>query len=223
MNEQQQRAFDALVKRLSSGDCPPDPAGEVPQDLGDDTMRSLLYALLQTDATTSQALNAIGRIHGAVVDINELRIAYPDEIAGMLGPRYPKVAERSERIRAVLCDVFKREHELSLASLHEMPKREARSYLEGLEGMPLAAALRVGLTAFSIHGVPVDDRLGEALIAEGVFEQGRPTGEMSGSLERAVRAADSLDTVLRLEAWADGSTGKPRRKSKPAGQTAKGR
>lgn len=223
MNEQQHKVFEGLIKRLSTGECPPDPVSDVPQDLGDETMRALLYAMLRADATSSQALNAIGRIHSAVVDTNELRIAYPDEIAEMLGPRYPKVAERSERIRAVLCDVFRREHDLSLASLHELPKREARSYLEGLEGIPHYAALRVGLTVFSIHCVPVDERLGDALIAKGAFDEGCSTDEMSGSLERAVRAADSLETVLRLEDWADGSGGKSKRKGRPTGQTAKGR
>ena len=175
------------------------------------------------ESLVAQAANAIGRIRSSVVDLNELRIAYPDEITEMLGPRYPKVAERSERIRAVLCDVFNREHELSLASLHEMPKREARAYLEGLEGIPHSVAHRVGLTVFSIHCVPVDDRLGDALIAKDAFDPGTPTQEMSGSLERAIRAADSLDTFLRLEEWADSPESKPKRKSKPAGQAAKGR
>jgi len=155
-----------------------------------------------------------------LVDLNELRIAYPDEIAGLLGPRYPGVMARAERIRAVLCDVFNHENEISLARLYEMNKREARTYLESLVGITPFVAHRVALGVFQIHCVPVDSKLTEALIDAEALDEGTPPTDAAGSLERAIRATDSWDTFLQLEAWAEagGPTKKPgRRSSKSSG------
>ena len=230
MNEEQHLVFEKLIEELEREPLPVDPAKSVPEELGDFTVRSLLYALLRYDASSAQALNAAGRIRAAVVDLNELRIAYPDEIAGLLGPRYPGVMARAERIRAVLSDVFNHENEVSLARLYELPKREARTYLEGLVGITPFVAHRVALGVFSIHCVPVDSRLTEALLAADALDEGTTPADASGSLERAIRATDSWGTFLRLEEWAEagGPARRPgRRPSKGTGEpkapAAKGR
>jgi hypothetical protein len=230
VNEEQHLVLEQLIAELEGEPVPADPAAGVPEDLGDVTVRALLYALLRYDATSTQAINAAGRIRAAVVDLNELRIAYPDEIAGLLGPRYPGVMARAERIRAVLCHVFKNESEISLARLYELPKREARTYLESLVGVTPFVAHRVALGVFSIHCVPVDSRLVDSLVAAEALDMGTPPADAAGSLERAIRATDSWGTFLRLEAWAE--AGGPTRKTghrptkaatEPKAPAAKGR
>lgn len=230
MTEDNHREFEKLIADLEREPLPEDSAALIPEELGDITIRSLLYALLRYDASSAQALNAAGRIRAAMVDLNELRIAYPDEIAGLLGPRYPGVMARAERIRAVLCDVFNRENEVSLSRLYEMNKREARTYLESLVGITPFAAHRVSLGVFSIHCVPVDSKLAESLISADALESGTSPTDASGSLERAIRATDSWPTFLRLEAWAEagGTTKKSGRRSTkgtgdPKASAAKGR
>lgn len=220
MNDDQQDALRILLDSLPA-EVPSDPAEQVPEDLGDASARGLLYALLRGDASAAQAHNAISRIRSAVVDLNELRIAYPDEIASLLGPRYPEVHERCERMRAVLCSVFAQEHEIGLNSLFEMPKRDARNVLEGLSGVTPFVALRVGLCVFGIHGMPVDKAMCAGLIAAGVLEEGALPADAAAQLERAVRAADSRDTFLKLEAWADDGCPLPKGKRK-AKAAAKG-
>lgn len=172
-------------------------------DHGDAVVHELVYSLLIWEATPSQALNALKRLFDGVVDYNELRICMADEIAALLGPRYPLVEERAERLKAALHHVYNLEHEVTLARLNDLSKRDAKAYLEGLEGVPPFVVARVILIALGGHAAPIDHRLRDQLVAAKAADDSLDAATITSQLERHVRANESLEFFAKLEAWRD--------------------
>lgn len=211
------RRLSSLLRRLhgAHGGVTHEPASAlapVPA-WADATLDEFLLSFLMWESTTAKARGALRRVRECVVDYNELRVCLPHELGELLGERYPRAQERTERLHAALTDLYRREHAMSLARLAEAPKREALAYLASLEGVPSYVAARVFLVTLGGHAVPVDDRLLAMLQTEGLGECGS-TPEAAGAwLERHVRATEALQTHLLLQAWAD--EGAPRKEKKP--------
>ena len=179
------------------------PLPAAPPTLAEPILGDFLMAFLSWETTSARAAAAIRRITNSVVDLNEFRVCLPDEIVGIIGDRYCMAAERAERLRAALNEIYRREHALSLASLRDAPKRDARAYLESVPGVPGYVAARVLLLALAAHAAPVDGRIGRALAAAGLIDSPSQTAEGAAILERRVRAGTLRDAYLSLQAWAD--------------------
>jgi hypothetical protein len=179
------------------------------------------------DASTEKALTAYGRLFESIIDFNELRVCMPHETAGYLGTRYPLATERSERLRAILRNIFLREHEVTLDPLHSATKREVKRYLESLEGMVPYIAGRVMLLCFEVHTIPVDELLRQQLIAASAVDETATVGEISSWLGRQIKARDGRQRHYDLQAWVDRTGGKTsarsRRKKAPSGKTTRKR
>jgi len=174
-------------------------------DEGASLRHRLVFSFLLWNASTAQAVRGLTRLEKVFVDINDLRIAMIDEIVETLGPRYPLVQERAMRLRAALNDVFRREHSVDLEHLRAVPKRQARAYLDSLDGAPQYVAARVALLGLGAHSLPVDDRLA-VLLGKRCSLAAAPDPEALGSaLEKRVRAADAQRTHRALQAWSDAS------------------
>jgi hypothetical protein len=186
-----------------------------PPDEFDPLVHQLLFSMLLWEASTGQAKAAIKRVRDSVVDYNELRVCVPDEVAHVMGEKYPLGHERAMRLRSTLNDIYHRQHSISLAHLPEMGKREARHYLESLEGCPGFVASRLCLLGGIGHAVPVDERLCDLLIQEQVLEQGTLLDAAASWLDRHVRAEEALETYLLLQAWSDEHGHPPKRDKRP--------
>jgi len=191
--------LSALLKQLKRAYR--DAEASAPED-ATDPVHHLLWSALLWDASQTKARAAYKKLTDAAADLNEFRVLLPAEIAELLGPRYPNVDERAARIRMLLTDVYNREHDVTLASLEKTQKREARKYLETLEGATPYISARTFAVGLDGHAIPVDSRLLEKLVAAGVAEEDADPAAVSGSLERAVKAADTIETIALLETWA---------------------
>lgn len=211
------KALAALLKRLAN-EFPPAPAssaaGETADalpdapptraiDAGEPVLGELVWSFLLWESTTARAHAAAKRIASAIVDFNELRVCLPDELVRLLGERYPRAAERALRLRAALSDVVRREHGMSLQRLESLGKREARAYLESLDGVPPFVAARVTAAALGGHAVPVDERLLARLIDAEILTQGTDVVGAGAALDRRVRADDTQKTNRLLREWVD--------------------
>ncbi|GIK19869.1 MAG: hypothetical protein AMXMBFR77_05870 [Phycisphaerales bacterium] len=183
------------LKPLGSGHAGTPPEGTDP------VVHELVYSFLAWEASAPLATGALNRMQGAVVDYNELRVCYPQELASLMGEGYPLALERATRLRAALTEVYRREHGIALARLVDLPKRDARVYLETLEGVPPFVAARVVLLALGGHAVPLDSVLHGLLAAEEAVEPGSTVADAMGWLERTLRAKESEEAYLLLEAW----------------------
>ena len=166
-----------------------------------DPVQQLIHGFLTWDATHAAADQAFGRLTKSMVDLNDLRVTDPAELAASLGPRYPRVQERSTRLVRALQAIYIREHVVDLSKLAAMPKREARAYLEGLEGMTPHVAAGVCLLTLDAHAIPVDDQLHANLVSEGVVEADSTLAETQAFLEHHIPAADAIEAYHLLRAW----------------------
>jgi len=175
---------------------------------GEDPVGQLIYGFLHWNAPRCTADAAMEKIHRDMVDFNDLRVSHTHEIVALLGDRYPAVHERAIRLRETLHEVFNREHTLSLHKLSNRPKKENRLYLEQLPGIAPFVAAHVSLVVFTGHAVPVDDRLVALLKEEKVVNPSFTLPQVTGYLERNVRADDAAETHAALTAWVDAGTGR---------------
>ncbi len=188
----------------------PTPADEDP------LLQELVYSFLLWDATTTQARTLMRRLSETFVDSNELRVCLADELAEVMGDRYPRAWERSQRLRAALQDLYKREHGMRLTPLSSANKRDIRGYLDSLDGIPPFVAARVFLVGFGGHAVPCDARLADLLADEGVIDAKlTDPAEIGAWLERQIRAAESLEGGLLFQAWSDEKGTPPKREKRP--------
>jgi chorismate mutase len=217
--------FDALVKKLEKklGGAGSASAGSLFPGASvtpDPLLNELVVSMLLWESSISHAAKAIERIDEELVDLNELRVCLPEELASIMGARMPKSVERAQRLIAVLNEIYERENELSLASLGEMNKRDAQEYLSSIDGLPVYASARVILFGMDWHAFPLDERLAKLLSAEGVISQGESVEHQNAQLERGVRASDSARAYSLVEHWAQnerGSSRSSRSRSKAGG------
>jgi hypothetical protein len=207
------RKFSTLLRSLKQkhGEvAPPVVTPETP-DAFDDLVHELVYSMLLWECSSAQARAAHKRIRDAVVDYNELRVCVPDEISALLGERYPLAAERAVRLRSSLNDIFRREHGVRLAHLAEHGKREARAYLEGIDGLPPFVAARLIVVRLGGHAMPTDERLRDLLADKGILPPQTAVHDAAGWLEHRVKAGDAREAHLLLQAWSDECGRPPRR------------
>lgn len=217
------KKLQALVKRLRTdhgelGETPPEvPA--LPEDPGP-LLRLFLHSMLLWEASTSQAASAMKRIAERVVDVNELRVCFAPEVAEMLGDRYPRAQERAERLRASMNEIYRREHALSLERVSQLPKKDARKYLESIEGVPGFVSARVTLLGLGQHAMPCDERLHDLLVAEGAIEKDVSPDGAGAWLERQTKAGEGVATHALLQRYSDEHGTSAARKPKPAPEPA---
>lgn len=203
------KKFATLLRKLKGVTPLPEPLAEPVPAWIEPGVEELVFSMLVWDARTSQAREAIARLRAGVVDYNELRVCFPEEIRQLIGDRYPKAAERAARIRAALNDLYKREHRVTLQAVLSAGKRDARQYLETLDGVPPFAAARVFLASCGGHAVPVDERIRDFLADEGVIAATDEPDAVSSWLERQLKAGEASAAYGALQAAADELTKKP--------------
>jgi hypothetical protein len=195
------KKLNALLKRLRAtyGEAVADPGLEGCPETADKLLWHLVFSFLAWEASTARAVMATKRLHGSVVDYNELRVCLNDELVRMVGDRYPRALERVTRLRSTLNDLYRREHAVSLKSLPELPKREARQLLDSCEGLPPFVSARMLLFSLGGHAFPLDHRIHQALLTEEAAPEN--FDEAAGWLERHFRVGEAAPAYLLIEAW----------------------
>lgn len=208
-----------VLKRLLKEQTPADRVPSKGFEEYEPACTMLVYSFLLWESTPRQAAAGLQRLGESIIDLNDLRVAMPTEVAELTGMRDGLAGERTARLRAVLNDVFRREHLVTLGRLESISKREVRDYLDALEGMPSFVAARVTLLGFGGHAVPIDSRLQKMLTSEGVFESGTSPDDAERWLERQIRATDAEDIALLLEGWRDADRSRAGSKDAPASRS----
>lgn len=172
-------------------------------DPGQPILNEFVRSMLIWEASTAKAAAAMKRMAEACVDLNEFRVCLPGEMVKIIGERYPRVEERCLRLRAALNQLFIREHALTMQHLTDLGKREAREYLEGLDGVPRFATARVCLLCLGGHCAPVDGRIMRRLVDGKAIDPASTADAAASTLERAVRSGDLAEAYWLLQCAAD--------------------
>lgn len=193
--------LNELLTRARSGSVRPSPADApaTPLEGTDHIVTNLIFSVLLWESNVNDAIGALERIRERFIDVNELRVSPQDEIAGVINADDDVAEQRASSIRRALNQIYREHHCVTLASLSDLPKREARDALFAIEALPRFAASRVALLSLSCHCAPVDSRILELLTGEGVVDPGTDAEGASGLLERAIRAGELAKGYLALE------------------------
>lgn len=196
-----------LLKRLRGeyGQSGPVDSSPVlpPIDVAEPILGEFLRAFLAWESTGSRAQVALKRIEDSVVDFNELRICLPDELIRLMGDRYPRVEERALRMRASLNDLYLRQHAVTLEHLRDLPTKDAKGFLESLDGVPRYVSSRVLLICLGGHAAPVDGRICRRLVEAKLVDDAAAPESAAIMLEKKTRTEDLPDLYRLLQAWAD--------------------
>jgi hypothetical protein len=168
--------FTSVVRRYGAAPAPATPvlAGHDAAD----PLAILLTNYLLWESSASLAEDALARLSRVIVDANELRVMLEGEVAEAIGDKYPFVEERARRLRATLNDIFRRQHRTSLDHLRNAPRKDQRSYIEGLAEIPPFVAGRTLSIAFELPSPFIDDTTVELLHQQGVVEPSATTAEV---------------------------------------------
>jgi len=155
----------------------------------DDPIRRLALAILGEDCGEADASATLDRLLSNMVDWNEIRVSTPDQVSRAMGDRIPDGLERARRLSRALHAVYLHEHRISLERLRNMGRREARLFLESLEGMNDYTAAAVMLWSFGGHAIPVNDAFHHALREAGLVHSTATRAEVQAFLERNINAS----------------------------------
>lgn len=206
----------ASLLRANAVAAPAETDGEAP-----DLVPLLVHSFLVWEATLAQADAAMSRIRHATVSFNDFRVCLVNEVMDLLGPRYPRVQERSIRVRAAINDLFRREHSVSLERAANMNKRDAKTYIESLQGMVPFVSARVSLLGLGVHGVPVDEQTLGALVHHGVLHEQTTLAEAIGWLQRHIPAEKAVAAHRALQKAAESWASKAGRSGSGASRAAR--
>lgn len=216
--------LQALLARLSKTPVAlaPRPVLETApgESMTDAVCQELVFAYLVWEAGEKRARAVAAKLCETFVDLNEMRVCLPSELAAFFGQTYPRAAERAERMRASLNDIYDRQHAVTLVALVSMNKREARAYLESIEGIPPYVAARTLLLGLGGHAFPLDERLARVLMNENALADAGDLSAASAWLERQVRSGEAAGALAALEALCESS---PAAESKPTKRPARGK
>ena len=194
--------FDALLKRIQQ-----EHTAEPPAEL--DAVTQMVVGFLEWNATNAQAVKAHAQLMAELVDNNDLRVSLPQELVALIGEKYPQADERVSRLREVLHEVYAREHAVALDSLAGKPKKQVRTYIESLPGITPYVSALVMLLGFSVHAMPVDDRLAALLGEEEAVDPDATLDEIGQFIGRRVKAGEMVGTHTLLRVWADSQQLRP--------------
>ena len=115
----------------------------------DDPMRRLAIGVLGVECGDDEASRAVDGALQKLVDWNEMRVSSGAELNQATGNRIPNGVKRCQQLIRALQSVYDCENTLSLERVKGMARREARHYLEALEGLESRLEQHRPLTSLS--------------------------------------------------------------------------
>ncbi len=183
--------FNRLVRKFGKPK-PPEPS---------EPLEQLLVAILGGNTSHHKALTAFRKLREQMVDLNELRVTPVSELAKIIGPLIPQADIKAQRIVDVLNDIRRRHDTLDLSFLKQRGRREAREYLESLEGVDRCTAASVTLFSLGGHAMPVDDLTLQLLRKDEVVDAAAELPEVQSFLEHHISASDAAVFSLLLDRY----------------------
>ncbi|MCL2330137.1 MAG: hypothetical protein FWC56_02420, partial [Phycisphaerae bacterium] len=119
-------------------------------------IEQLIIGILAENTSETKASALFKRLCDQMVDLNELRVTPAVELAETIGTSLPQAREKADRIVRVLHEIRQRQDNLDLSFLKQRGRREAREFLDSLEGVGAYAAASVMVHSLGGHAIPVD-------------------------------------------------------------------
>lgn len=170
-----------------------DDAGQRPETAPTEPLEQLVRALLSWEASDTAASKAYRELMLQMTDLNEVRVSSVREISVVIREFIPDSIDCAQNISLALDNIFRRENGISLSMLQGKGRREARQYLDSLQGVTPFAAAAVQLWSLGGHAIPVNRRLLETLRREKLVDVEAEVEVVQAFLERNIPADQAKD------------------------------
>ncbi|HUU81913.1 MAG TPA: hypothetical protein VM243_00290 [Phycisphaerae bacterium] len=184
-----------------------DSVGVPPETAPTDPLEQLVVALLGWDTSAGNAAKAYRKLTEKMADLNEVRVSSLREISAVIREFVPDAPDCARNISRALGAIFHRENGVTLDSIRGKGRREARQYLDSLEGVTPYAAASVQLWSLGGHAIPVDRRLLETLRREELVDPEATPEVVQSFLERNIPASEARDFCHVMSKFASGRVG----------------
>ena len=186
----------------------------------EDPISVLIHSWMLWEASTEHASTAMTKLMEARVDVNEIRVSLPHELAPAIGKRYPRLEERLGGLKRSLHAIYLRRHEISLDYVREKGKRDAKAEIESLDGMNPFVSGRLLRLSFDVHAMPADEQLSLLFHELGVIDEVVEHETLATWLASAIKADEGPAAIEALQAavdaaWSDGTMTKLSRRRRP--------
>ncbi len=176
----------------------------------EDPLYTLAIAIFAQSSDEQTGRKAVDRLLASMVDWNEVRVSTPDEVHTSAGLRKGSKTSASAHLIRALDAVYARENTLDLSKLSSAPRREAKAYLDTLDGVNEFVQASVILWALGGHAIPVDDKLLAALQKADLVHPEADRAEIQAFLERNIAAAEARTFCLAMRTFTPPPTAKPK-------------
>ncbi|UCD28443.1 MAG: hypothetical protein JSV03_15380 [Planctomycetota bacterium] len=156
-----------------------------------DPIEQLVLGILSQCTSAAKARTVYRKLCDNMVDLNELRVTPPIELMQLFGSGFSFARMKAQRIVDALNAIRKRQDTLDLSFLKQRGRREARSYLESLDGVDKTAAASVILYSLGGHAIPIDDLKLYVLRKEEIIDEHADAAEVQAFLERHISAKNA--------------------------------
>lgn len=169
-----------------------------------DPISHLILGVFSRDVPESKAREALDQMRSMVVDYNELRVIAPLEMADAIGD-YPDIRLKCEDLSRALNRIFAIEHVVSLDRVAQLSAKDARAYLDRIDGLEPYTRARIRLLGFQHHGMPLDEAMFAYARQAELIDAKCTLDEAQAFMERQVSPEDAVEffTLLRKHAWAE--------------------
>lgn len=164
-----------------------------------DPTTEIVMGCLSEHTTESRAKTAINKLTNSLVGYNELRVCRKEEIVDIIGKSFPRGLETAVQIANILGAIYREYDDVYMTDLETLGKREAKAFLESLDGITPYIVARVMLLSLGAHAFPVHEQMLNALRKEEVVHPKANIADVQSFLERHIPANKARDTynILR--------------------------
>ncbi|MCK4957827.1 MAG: hypothetical protein KAT00_00470 [Planctomycetes bacterium] len=180
----------------------------------DDPVEALIYATVSENLRESAAKRVLKKIREHFVDINDLRVSRIEEVMEILS-KDGFSEESATALKEALNAVFYKYNGMSLLSLTEIGKRQAKKDLGKLEGVSRFVVNYCVLTTLGGHAIPLTDCMIEYLRDSELVYPGADVDDIEGFLERKITLAKAYEFYRLLRHKSESVKKKLPRKAAP--------
>ena len=164
-----------------------------------DPVDAVIYAALSEYMPDPAAKTACRKLGRHFVDWNDLRVSRSEEILDVLGNNSKDYEKIASELTRMLNAIFNRYHTVSLMSLTEIGKKQAKSELQELDGITPFVVNYCVLTALHGHAIPLSEKMVDCLRLNKLVHPGADYDTIKGFLERQITSAHAYQFYTFLK------------------------
>jgi len=178
----------------------------------DDPIEAVVFGILCQYLTLPAARSALRKIRKHFVDLNDLRVSRDEEVIEVLGKNGEDIKTIAREMSESLNAIFYKFDTISLNSLREEGKRQAKKELEDLGKITQFAISYCFLTALSGHAIPISQSMSDYLRVEELVHPKAKLADIEGFLERQNKSDEAYEFFMLLKTHSDAAAKKTAKK-----------